>query len=83
MSKEPVIELVVFRVPDGGSEVDLFVDGVLCQAVEYHIDPGRGADCASWQERLEANLAEATPAARLRLQQIYDSIEPIYLWERG
>ncbi|MFD8249722.1 hypothetical protein [Nocardia sp. NPDC059691] len=70
-----LIELVVFRDPDAGTAVDLYIDGRHHkQVVEYHIDPGRGTsdDTAEQRAAREITLAGASPAAAARLRGLYD-----------
>ncbi|WP_280309866.1 hypothetical protein [Nocardia abscessus] len=73
---EQRIELVVFRDPDAGTDVDLYIDGRHHdRVVVYHIDPGRGSSDDADQQRAgrDRDLAEASPAACARLRELHSA----------
>lgn len=68
----PALELVVVRDPDGGTEVDAFLDGEPIIGTEYTIDAGAGADWDGWKSTRDENLAAASPNVRSALIAAYD-----------
>lgn len=64
----PSIEIVVLRTPDGDTTLSYFVDGNEVEPSElgiseYHVDPGRSGADREWQEAMEENARETSPAA--------------------
>ncbi|MEU2251723.1 hypothetical protein [Nocardia xishanensis] len=65
------IEVVVARDPDGPTEIQVFIDGFPRTITEYHVDPGAGWTWTDWTRARDHNLANASPAARAALRQVY------------
>lgn len=59
---EPRIEALVDRDSDGGTDVQLFMDGKPVGFDEYVVDPGWGYEWEDWAESRAADLASASPA---------------------
>lgn len=59
---EPRIEALIDRDPDGGTEVQLFIDGTRVSFDEYGIDPGWGYEWDDWVVSRAADIAAASSA---------------------
>ncbi|MET8774734.1 hypothetical protein ABZV58_06860 [Nocardia sp. NPDC004654] len=67
----PAIEVVVARDPDGLTEIQVFVDGSPRSVAEYRVDAGAGWTWTDWTRARDDNLANASPAARAALREVY------------
>ncbi len=73
VAREPRLELVVIRDPDGGTDVTVFADGVVIDDYdEYVIDAARGHTFGDWTESRAEAIASASPAAAAMLAASYD-----------
>lgn len=64
---QPQIDVIVYRDPDGDTELSVFLDGRRLSAddfTQHTIDPGAGWTRAEWNERIAET--EAMPSSALR-----------------
>lgn len=54
------VELVVVRDPDGGTDIDCYVDGYPVPFTEYMVDAGAGYTRSDWDETTAEYLAQAS-----------------------
>lgn len=68
----PRLEVVVWRDPDEGTDVAVFVDGQRVQEAEVTvIDPGRGHTRTDWDTTAAMEIQLASPAAAELLMDWY------------
>lgn len=65
------LEIIAVRDPDGGTDIQAFVDGVPVTHDLYSIDAGAGWAWSDWCESRDYDLAQASPGARPFVEQAY------------
>ncbi len=71
--QRPRLEMVVVRDPDGGTDVTLFLDGVVFDDVtEFVVDAGAGHTFGDWTEARDDAVAVASGAAAALLAASFD-----------
>lgn len=74
----PRLELVITRDPDGGDEIDIYVDGVPVAQTDievrtFHIDAGAGYSWDDWVDSRADDVAQASePVARMLTELALD-----------
>ncbi|MFA5712508.1 hypothetical protein [Mycolicibacterium sp.] len=66
---EPRVEVVGERDPDGGTDIELFIDGVQVGFEDYLIDAGWGYEWSNWVESRAYEIASASEAVAASLYQ--------------
>lgn len=65
----PRIEIFGERDPDGGTDIDLYINGQFTIAEEYILDAGAGYDWSDWVDSRASEIACASPTVAARLYE--------------
>lgn len=66
------VEVVAYRDEDGGTDVNVFLDGRPITAEVTVVDPGAGWTTADWHQHRQMETERASPAAAALIGEHYD-----------